>query len=210
MFIMKNQFNKDYFYGKKKSNYSNYEKINFDKQFRKIIDFIQKNRIKGRFLDIGCAFGGLTNLVLPYFKVYGCDISSFAIKKAKKLCPNARFKIVNVEKSLPYRDNFFDCIVASDVLEHTNSLECSLKNIISKLKKDGYLIISLPINNKFTKFFKFLDRDKTHIYFPTEIELLKLLYKLNMRIVEKQHFSPFPYFYKIYGIPAEIELYLKR
>jgi SAM-dependent methyltransferase len=208
---MKNQFDKDYFYGKKKSNYSNYEKINFDMQFKHIIRFVKKRKVSGKFLDAGCAMGFLTSIMLPYFKeVHGCDISSFAIKKAKKLYPNVRFKIVNIEKSLPYRDNFFDCIVASDVLEHTNSLEFSLKNIISKLKKDGYLIISLPINNKFTKFFKFLDKDKTHIYFPTEIELLKLLYKLNMRIVEKQYFSPFPYFYKIYGIPAEIELYLKR
>jgi len=209
--LKENQFDRDYFYGKKKSNYSNYEKINFEKQFKSVINFIQKNQITGTFLDVGCAFGYLTQLMFPYFnEVHGCDISSFAINKAKRICSEVKYKIENLEKGLDYPDEYFDCITALDVLEHTSSIEISLNNLKSKLKKGGYLIISLPINNLIRKLLYFLDKDKTHISIPKEKELFNLINRYKLNVIEKKYFLPFPYFYEISGVPVEIQLYLKK
>jgi len=50
-------------------------------------------------------------------ELYGCDISQFAIIKARQKIPNADLRVVNVE-ALSYPDDMFDCITALDVLEH--------------------------------------------------------------------------------------------
>ena len=48
-------FEKDYFYGK--SNYLNYELSASLKSYKDEIDFIKQNKIRGRVIDVGCAFG---------------------------------------------------------------------------------------------------------------------------------------------------------
>jgi len=45
---------------------------------------------------------------------------------------------------LPFKDNFFDRIIISHCLEHVNEPEKFLFEMMSKLKKDGVLSISLP------------------------------------------------------------------
>jgi len=47
-------------------------------------------------------------------------------------------------KNLPYSDNFFDRIIISHCLEHINSPEEFIFEMMSKLKKGGILSISLP------------------------------------------------------------------
>jgi hypothetical protein len=39
---------------------------------------------------------------------------------------------------------------------------------------------------------------------------MRLTRKYNMKVLKKDYFLPFPYFYKIYKIPVEIELYMKK
>ena len=204
-------FGKDYFYGKKESNYSDYDKLNPSKQFKNAIHFVKKLKVKGRFLDVGCAFGLLLKEVSPFFdEIYGCDISRFAIQKAKEKIPKANLKVADLEKPLPYPDEFFDCITALDVLEHTKNLEASFENIVGKLKKGGYFIVSLPINAWPRKLFGFLDKDRTHISILKEDELVKIASKNKLAILSKKHFCPVPIFYRIPHIKIEIELFLRK
>ena len=205
------KFGKDYFYGKKESNYSSYDKLDPAKQFKSVISFIRNQKLKGRFLDAGCAFGLLLKQVSSFFKeLYGCDISQFVIAKAKQKIPNADLKVLNIEEALPYPDDMFDCITALDVLEHTHSFEKSFANLIEKLKRGGHLILSAPINNRLRKTFGFLDKDKTHISVLSESEILRIINRHKLTIVRMRHFCPFPIFYRIPYIPAEVEFILEK
>ncbi|MBI4015620.1 MAG: class I SAM-dependent methyltransferase [Candidatus Aenigmarchaeota archaeon] len=207
---MVEKFGRDYYYGRKKSNYSNYETIDFPRQFKAILEFMRKTGAK-RFLDVGCAFGYLVNLALPYVKeAHGCDASHFAVKKAKSMFPRGKFKVSNLEKDLSYPNEYFDVITALDILEHTKSIKESMKNIIKKLRPGGYLIISLPFNGKLRLIMKHIDKDVTHISVIPEKELLEIISSCGLDVVKKLYFLPVPYFTKIYGIPAEIELYLRK
>jgi 2-polyprenyl-3-methyl-5-hydroxy-6-metoxy-1,4-benzoquinol methylase len=209
---MEEKFGRDYFYGNKESNYYNYDTIDASLAFKSGISFIKDNNFSGgRILDVGCAFGIFLEEVDPFFdKIYGCDISKFAIEKAKEKLPEADFKVVDVEKSLPYEDDFFDCITAFDVLEHTKNLEKSFENIVSKLKDGGYLIMSMPINCWPRKIFGFLDKDKTHISILKGKELVQIINKNELEIIKKDYFLPFPIVHKISGIPAEVEFILRK
>ena len=141
---MTEEFGRSYFYGFSKSNYLNYEKLIPSKLFEGIIYFVRKYNIRvNNILDVGCAFGFLLKELSSVFdELHGCDISRFAIEKAKKIVPEASLKILSLEDPLPYPDNKFDCITAVDVLEHTKNFEENFGKIVRHLKKGGYLIVS--------------------------------------------------------------------
>ena len=111
-------------------------------------------------------------------QVYGCDVSRFAIDRARKYNPGADLRVVDIEEHLPYPDEFFDCITALDVLEHTKSFEESLRRLVTKLKPRGHMIISTPIDAWPRRLFGSLDRDKTHISIPKESTLKESIQEL--------------------------------
>jgi len=204
-------FNADYFYGRKKSNYSNYERLDASERFKTVISFISKERIAGRLLDVGCAFGLLLQETNCFFnEVYGCDVSQFAIDKAREFNPGADLRVVDIEEHLPYPDEFFDCITALDVLEHTRSFEESLRRLVTKLKRGGHMIISSPLDAWPRRLFGSLDRDKTHISIPKESRLKEFIQELKLAIVYERKYAWLPFLRKIPRIPAQIELILRR
>lgn len=85
------------------------------------------SRLIGRkavILDLGCSLGHITARLHPYAELLvGTDISWTAVKKARQNCLQAvaeknnpyRF-LVGSATDLPFKDNFFDIVVASDGL----------------------------------------------------------------------------------------------
>jgi len=205
------RFGESYFYGKRESNYSNYETMNPHRQFKSVRSFIKGQGIKGKCLDVGCAFGSLLKRVSPHFdELHGCDISRFAIKKATEKVPGADFRVADVGKGLPYPDGTFDCITAMDILEHTESFERSFGNMVRKLKGGGHLIFSVPMDNPIRKLFGFLDRDKTHISILPKPEIMRIIRKHGMRVVSRRYACSFPLIHKVRFIPAEIQFVLQK
>lgn len=208
---MAEKFGKDYFYGYKESNYLNYEKLNPSKLFEGILYFVRKYKIKGDILDVGCAFGFLLRELSSTFdKMYGFDVSKFAIERAKKVIPEAKLKVSSLEDALPYPGKKFDCITAVDVLEHTKNFEKNFEKIVKRLKKGGYLIVSTPLQGWPRKVFWFMDKDKTHISVLGDEKLQRIIRKNKLDVIEKRYYLPFPLIYRIPRIPFSIEILLQK
>jgi ubiquinone/menaquinone biosynthesis C-methylase UbiE len=115
-----------------------------------ISDFITKvgwNDITAKSaLDIGCGFGGLLLSMQPHFEsIYGIDIDKLYVEWAKKRNPSAEV-IWGDANQLPWSDNSFDLVCATDVFEHINYLsqENVANEIMRVLKPGGYGIIIVP------------------------------------------------------------------
>jgi SAM-dependent methyltransferase len=205
-------YNEKYFFGKERSNYDDYRKWDNDKFWRSTIDDIRKYRMSGNALEIGCAFGYLLKRIAPYFReIHGVDISGYALKYAKKEVPGAILHKIDIQGGvLPYEDSYFDLIIAYDVLEHTDSIENSLHKIVPKLKKNGYLMLSLPVKDTWAgKIFNKLDKDPTHQSILESAEILRIIEGAELKTIKKNYFFNIGYM-KVRGIPVDIELLLKR
>jgi O-antigen biosynthesis protein len=85
-------------------------------------------------------------------KLYGVDVSPSRIKRAKieteKIFPNKinkfKFSESNLDKSLPFQDNFFDVITCLAVIEHVYDIFHLVKEIKRVLKPGGYIIAEVP------------------------------------------------------------------
>lgn len=108
----------------------------------------------GKILDIGFGDGRLlAGLSGQGRELYGIDISEKNVVltqdqfKTKGLL--AEFKFGNIN-AIPYQDAYFDCVVASEVLEHVDddTLRRGLSEIKRVLKPGGYLVITTPADEK--------------------------------------------------------------
>lgn len=95
-------------------------------------------------LDIGCDEGSkILERVrgkIKHPKIYGIDINPEKIKRAKKLGIIAIKS--NVEKPLPFNNNFFDIVSANQIIEHLVDVDQFVKEIYRILKPGGYLILA--------------------------------------------------------------------
>tara|TARA_B100001123_G_C15155861_1_gene965460 strand:- start:397 stop:1062 length:666 start_codon:yes stop_codon:yes gene_type:complete len=77
-----------------------------------------------------------------YDEYFIAETSNSALETYKE---NKNIKAFHYDGSkLPFEDNLFDRIIISHCLEHINNPEPFLFEMMSKLKKDGVLSISLP------------------------------------------------------------------
>src|SRR3989344_6527289 len=93
--------------------------ITVKKYLDKLVKKVDKPKIK--LLDIGIGDAVYESMLdkesLKGLEVYGVDISAKQLKRSKKYLVEG--KVVDIDKSmLPYKDNFFDVILISEVLEH--------------------------------------------------------------------------------------------
>lgn len=114
------------------------------------------NDIKNKtVLDVGCGFGWLEYRLKDKVKhITGIDVNDNDILKAKNEInsKNVEFITGNALK-LPFKDNNFDVVISSEVIEHLpkNSEECFLKEISRVLKKEGKLFLTTPFDDTRSK-----------------------------------------------------------
>ena len=217
-------FGKDYF-TESESNYAyigGYKTYDSDEYWEPMVQIIEKYGLKGRVLDFGCAYGFLLKRIEPYFEQsVGLDISHFAISQAREQAPeSSKYKnLLTVgNEMLPFPKNFFDAIIALEVLEHTLSLENSLRQLRSHLKPRGVLIANMPVSGGWTeKLLSPLDRDMTHISIPTKDELHEAISATGYTILSESY--GFDAIIKILGktfvfrtglIPSGVRLVLQK
>lgn len=110
------------------------------KQIEKITKQVNKKETKLRVLDVGCFPYHLGKaLELMEYDVYG-------ISSAHEPIQSERIKICNIETDkFPFKDNFFDLVVCTEVLEHLpQSPLLALSEIWRVLMPRGILLLTTP------------------------------------------------------------------
>ncbi len=210
-------YDKEYYFGGKKSNYADYYNLTDNPIFWSIvINTIKKYNIRGSHLDIGCALGTLLKHIkkcCPGITSFsGIDISHFAIEEAKKQAPFADLLLGNINKGLPYPNKSFDLITELEILEHTPSIEVTLKEAVSKLKDNGYLIVSLPLKDAWVyRLLEPFEKDASHGNVVTKKELEDIMDRVGLKILERHSYwyAPFLGMY-IKGIPWSVWYILQK
>lgn len=122
-----------------------------------------------RLLDIGCGKGDTANIYLRKAKeVYGVEIKKASVDAGKKAYPKIKFFHAKSEKQ-PFKDNFFDVIVMTDVFEHVRNEELMMSEAHRVLKKGGVLVFSVPHKG----LFGWIDPFNMKFIFPSLYRLWK-------------------------------------
>lgn len=135
-------------------------------------DFLYKKKYK--MLDFGCATGNF--LANDPENIIGIDINMNLLKIARKrgfdvLC-------ADVEDNLCFKDNIFDAVHASHVIEHLNNPILFLKGCHKILNEGGLLI---AITEDFSKAYKIFYDDPTHKTPLTKNSLEKCAFEAGFR-----------------------------
>lgn len=123
------------------------------RDFNKIDFFIQKKRIalieryvpqNSYILDIGCGYypQNLVSLESKIRKGIGIDMDIPATSQSNKIS----FVECNIERTLPFPDNEFDCVTILAVLEHLEYPKEIIKECNRVLRPGGRIIVTIPSN----------------------------------------------------------------
>jgi SAM-dependent methyltransferase len=89
-------------------------------------------------LDVGCGNGAITNFLADYYTVTGLDRSESALEYVNTN------KILASADAIPIKDNVFDLVFSSELLEHLE--DEVLVNTVKEIKRvsKSYILISVP------------------------------------------------------------------
>lgn len=191
-------------YSKQKAGFGNpiqgMQKIAFDNYYR-VANVLEKTLdIKNsKILDVGCAEGGFTEILLSM------GANPLGIEPDKASAFDAIKKKLPLELSgfeeMTSQSGKFDVIVFNDVFEHMQDPCLSLKKSDELLKKDGYILINLPVSKGLI--FKIVllmaklgikspykriwaqGLSSPHIYFYNDYNIELLLSSFNFKLIEK-------------------------
>lgn len=166
-----------------------------------IVNLFNKDKNESiNVLDVGCGTGATLLYIKNLYKnanLYGIEIGKISSKIANAYANVINEDIEQVNLQLQYEENFFDYIILGDILEHLENPWKLLKNLKLYLKKDGYILASIPnimhisvireiINGSFT-YQEAGILDKTHLRFFTLSEIYKLFDTANLQVEGAYH-----------------------
>lgn len=102
-------------------------------------------------LDLGCGRGfylSTLNQLNPRLELTGVDINQKYLKQAAELVRSNKIKLIRADATqLPFKNNQFDQIIASEILEHLKEDQMAIKGIYRVLKPGGKAIFTVPSQN---------------------------------------------------------------
>ncbi|MBI4058003.1 class I SAM-dependent methyltransferase [Candidatus Microgenomates bacterium] len=97
-----------------------------------------------KILDLGVDDGSMLleriegKIIQP--KLFGTDIEPEKLRRTRE--KGIQAIRANVEKPLPFKDNFFDVVSANQIIEHIVKVDQFVSEIYRVLKPGGYLVLS--------------------------------------------------------------------
>lgn len=173
------------------------QRILINNFYRTLIKVIKPLNAK-TILDIGCGEGFSLQKISENKigeKLEGIDYSKDAIKIGKNLFPKLNLKQGSIY-NLPYKNNAFDLVICTEVLEHLENPQKGLLEIKRVSKK--YMLLSIP-NEPFFMISNLLrgknvmrfGNDKEHIQHWTIFSFERFIKQHNINI--KKVNLPFPW-----------------
>ncbi len=155
-----------------------------------------------RILEIGCAQGSFSQAAKEKFaaECWGVELDTRAAAEATKKLD--RVIVGDVNKNIDQLpDDYFDCIVFNDVLEHMYDPYSALRDLSSKLNKNGVMVCSIPNVRYYKVLYQLIFQrqwryqesgvlDKTHIRFFTWLSIQETLKALNFEILKMEGIKP--------------------
>ena len=121
------------------------------------VDYERLDLLPGhKVLDLGCGFGRHAYESLRRGAVVvACDMAlpelsevratyAAMIEASEIDSSSVAFACAGDATALPFNDNTFDRIIASEVLEHINEDEVALKELFRVLKPNGRIAVTIP------------------------------------------------------------------
>lgn len=98
-------------------------------------------------LDVGCGRGWIGHTVAPFVGTYyGIDSQPNLVELASKRVPNSVLSVGRAEH-LFFPNEFFDCVVCSNVLEHVPDWQAAIEEIARVCKPNGTIVLTVPNKN---------------------------------------------------------------
>ncbi|OAV71618.1 hypothetical protein Barb4_00541 [Bacteroidales bacterium Barb4] len=104
---------------------------------KKIIEY--SSDFTGKMLDFGCGHKPYQSIFLHVEEYIGVDFENEGHIHQKE-----QIDVFYDGKSLPFPDNYFDCAICTEVLEHVFDMDSSLILLKRVLKKDARIILTVP------------------------------------------------------------------
>jgi SAM-dependent methyltransferase len=105
---------------------------------------------KSDILDVGCGNGWAAAGLIPKgHRVISMDISTKNPADSLKRTPHYNHAAVTADVyNMPFREDTFDYIIASEIMEHVPDPALFIQCLLKVLKRGGKLIITTPYNEK--------------------------------------------------------------
>ncbi|UCF15476.1 MAG: class I SAM-dependent methyltransferase [Phycisphaerales bacterium] len=157
-----------------------------------------------RTLDLGCAAGNFSELIKTEYdaECWGVEMDHQAAQIAStKLDKIIAADVTQCLEDLP--DNYFDCVICNDILEHLADPFGLLIDLKKKMTVDGIVIASFPNIRYCRILFDLVMRgnwdykehgilDKTHLRFFTHNSILKMFPALGYELLTIEGLEPDP------------------
>ena len=152
-----------------------------------------------RMLDLGCGEGTFSGLAADggAAEVIGADIAAAAIERARRAHPELIFEQVDPDRPLPFADNAFELVWASEVIEHIADTAVWLSEVRRVLMPGGRLALTTPDHGRLRVLVGGVERysqplgDHLHLYTRRSLRQLLSEFGFGQVVVRAEGGLPF-------------------